>query len=136
MFILDYNKLYTRVIAEHHDSISAGHLGRDETYSLLYRNFTWPRAYKDIQRYVRNCHTCSRTKASRQGGKGTLLQNPVPADAWRDISVDFVIDLPPDKSSKHKNVMTVTDRFSKMKLLIPCGDVDARACADLFLTYV
>jgi hypothetical protein len=45
-------------IRECHDSPIAGHPGRAKTYDLLSRSRTWNGMRKDVDHYVRNCHTC------------------------------------------------------------------------------
>jgi hypothetical protein len=54
--------LRTRIISEVHDSLSAGHPGREITYKMIARDFFWPGMLDSIRRYVRNCDVCGRTK--------------------------------------------------------------------------
>jgi hypothetical protein len=58
----------------------------------------------------------------------------VPSKRWRDISVDFVVELP--ESNGCTVIMVVVDRLSKMRHLIPCSEITAPAVARLFLWYV
>ena len=51
------------VMAEHHNTPFAGHLGRDKTIERVQRNFWWPRLTADIAAYVRTCPTCQQTKS-------------------------------------------------------------------------
>jgi hypothetical protein len=49
-------------IRECHDSPIAGHPERAKTYDLLSRNHSWSSMRKDVDQYVRNCHTCQQSK--------------------------------------------------------------------------
>jgi hypothetical protein len=94
---------------------------------------------KDVAQYVRNCHTCRRTKASREGSNGTLKPLPIPEHRWEDVSVDFVVDLPASKNLWGvlcKNIMVVVDRLSKERHYIGCNDMSAKAVAGLYYHYV
>eukprot|EP00117_Sycon_ciliatum_P021717 scpid58990/ scgid18952/ Retrotransposable element Tf2 155 kDa protein type 1 len=53
-----------------HDSLSAGHPGRDRTYARLARRYYWPRMGRFVARYVKACRTCQRTKGDRFETKG------------------------------------------------------------------
>ena len=53
------------VIREVHNQIAIGHPGYQITVSLITRNYYWSRLKKMVQRYMQNCHSCKRTKASR-----------------------------------------------------------------------
>ena len=87
-----------------------------------------------VRRYVKSWHTCSRSKASREKYNGLLKPLPVPERRWRDISVDFIVELP--ESQDYTNIMVVVDRLSKMKHFIPCNKIDAPTVAKLFLHYI
>ena len=65
-YILEHALLQTCLIRECHDRITSGHPGGAITYLFFSRSYWWPRAYADIKRYVRNCHTCSRNKPSKK----------------------------------------------------------------------
>ena len=44
-----------RLLKEHHDAVSAGHLGRARTYSRLARLYFWPGMSIDEKRFMRSC---------------------------------------------------------------------------------
>jgi hypothetical protein len=47
---------------------------------------------------------------------GLLKPLPVPDQRWKDISINFVVDLPISKG--YTNIIVVVDRLSKMRYLI------------------
>ena len=62
---------------------------------------------RDVERYVRNCHPCRRSKASRQSSFGVPKPDPVPDTPWQDLSMDFVVGLPESKG--HDAIWVVAD---------------------------
>lgn len=135
LYIPNYEQLKLRLMQSHHDAPSAGHPGRAKTLELLTRKFHWPRMYKDVDRYVRNCHTCQRSRTARHAPYGILRPLPIPDRGWRDVSMDFVTGLP---WSKGRNaIFVVVCRLTKMKHLIPCRDtITAEQLARLYVKYV
>lgn len=130
-WVPDSEPLRTKVIQETHDSIMTGHPGREATATILSRQFFWPNMYRDIRRFVRNCNICNRIKAWRERQQGFLKPLPVPDRIWREISMDFVTDLP--SSDGYTNLFVITDRLSKGVILEPMVEITADAVAGVFL---
>src|SRR5947207_10428663 len=65
LWIPEHENLRTKVIREAHDQPSAGHQGQNRTLDLLRRSYSWPKISDDVDRYIRNCHICKRSKAPR-----------------------------------------------------------------------
>jgi hypothetical protein len=53
---------------------------------------------------------------------------------WRDISIDFIIDLP--SSNGFTNIIVVVDRLIKMRHMIPIKLINAILVAECFVKYV
>jgi hypothetical protein len=53
---------------------------------------------------------------------------------WRDISIDFIVDLP--SSNGFTNIIVVVDRLMKMQYIIPIESIDAISVAKCFVKYV
>ena len=104
LYIPDHEPLKLGLIQNHHDAPTAGHPGRAKTLELLTRSYYWPKMYRDVDRYLKNCHTCQRARTSRHAPYGILRPLPVPEKAWQDVSMDFVTGLP---WSKGKNAILV-----------------------------
>ena len=135
LYVPDWHELKMRLCKEYHDSPVAGHPGRSKTFSLMARDYYWPRYHQFIARYVQHCHTCSRSKASHHAKYGVLKPFPVPQQRWKDISMDFVTGLP--ESSDKNAVLSVVCRLTKMKHFIPCRETtDAKALARLYVEHV
>ena len=102
-----------------------GHLGEAKTSELLRRYYWWKSCYKDVLSYVRQCHTCQASKHSTQQPAGKLQPLPIDNRPWETITMDFIEELPETKN-KHKGILTVVDKFSKLCHFIALPDcVDA-----------
>jgi hypothetical protein len=134
LVIPKHDELIIKILRVAHDSPAGGHPGRGKTLDIIQREYYWPGMFDSIRRYVNCCHTCHRSKASREKYHGLLKSLPVPERRWQDISVDFVVDLP--ESEGYKNIMVVVDRLSKYRYLIPCKSMEAPEVARLFFRHV
>ena len=72
LYVPEYEPLRLHLMREHYDPPAAGHPGRAKTLELLRRKYHWPRMRDDIMRYIRNCHTCQRSRTSRHAPYGVL----------------------------------------------------------------
>ena len=61
---------------------------------------------------------------------------PVPARIWSDISMDFIIKLPPTKPNGATNLLVITDLLSKGVTLVPMVEITAGATAQAVVDYV
>lgn len=135
MVIPNNRALRGRVIAAHHDSISAGHPGASKTQDLVSRSYWWPSMHKEIREYVKGCHTCQTTKIDRQKRAAPLHPNPVPDRNWQYISVDMITHLP--ESQGHNSILVVVDMKSKDYIAVPCSDeLSSEGWANLFVKHV
>ncbi|ETN72937.1 hypothetical protein NECAME_18601, partial [Necator americanus] len=135
VYVPAYSPLILRLLQLNHDSPAAGHPGRSKTIELLQRQYYWPNMRKDVERYIRNCHACQRSRTSRHAPYGILRPLPIPHRAWEDISMDFVVGLPWSKQCNA--ILVVTCRLTKMRHLIPCRDTTtAKDLAQLYIDNV
>ena len=72
IFVPDHTPLQLQLLQDHHDPPTMGHPGRVKTLELLARKYYWPSMRKDVDRFVRNCHVCHRTKSTRHAPYGAL----------------------------------------------------------------
>lgn len=134
-YVPDHDPLRLHLLQTHHDSPATGHPGRAKMFELLARSYYWPGMRKSVERYIRNCHTCKRSKTTHHAPYGVLRPLPVPHRPWTDLAMDFVTGLP--ESNGFDAIMVIIDRLTKMRHLIPCNTtVNAREVADIFTTNV
>ncbi|KAK1618698.1 hypothetical protein QYE76_024215 [Lolium multiflorum] len=119
------------LLQESHAGGLMGHFGREKTLLMLADHFYWPKMRRDVDRYVRRCITCNKSK-SKLKPHGLYTPLPAPTTPWEDISMDFVLGLPRTKRG-HDSIFVVVDRFSKMSHFIACHKSDdASHIANLF----
>ena len=133
-YVPNSNKLRLRLVQLAHDSVAGGHPGRTKCYELVSRAYWWPNIYATIQRFVRNCHTCRRSKPSRQRTQGWLRPLPPPQRRWRDISMDYVGPLPPCTfmGITYRYILVFVDRLTKMRHLVPTTSMEVDEACDVF----
>ena len=88
----DDNLLTTELIKSYHEPPAAGHQGAAATYAVLARDFFLHGMLQQVKKFVRKCHTCSRSKPSREAAQGLLRPLPIARECWRHIAMDFVVD--------------------------------------------
>ena len=137
-YVPNSDKLRLRIIQLAHDSVAGGHPGRAKSYELVSRAYWWPNIYKYVQRFVRNCHVCTRSKPSRQRTQGWLRPLPVPERRWRDVSMDYVGPLPPSTfmGITYRYVLAFVDRLSKMRHLVPTTSMEVEEATNCFYAHV
>lgn len=133
-WVPNLEELRTKLIQRTHDSVMAGHPGREVLSAVLSRQFFWPGMLADIRRFVRNCDSCRSNKAWRERKQGFLKPLPVPTRLWKEVSVDFIVGLP--KSLGCTNIMVVTDRLGKGVIFEPMKTITAEALAEAFVRRV
>jgi len=123
------------ILRTRHDSLSAGHPGIRKTYHLVAKDFNWPGLRKYVEKYVKSCDVCQRSKSARHKPYGLLNPLPVPHAPWTDVTMDFIVKLPPSKG--FDSILVVVCRRTKMAHFIPCQEkINASQTADLFMKNV
>lgn len=79
--------------------------------------FAWKGLKQTVVDFVQQCAICQHAKHLNSHSPGLLQPLPVPAGAWRDISMDFIEGLP--KSEGFTVILVVVDRFTKFAHFIP-----------------
>jgi hypothetical protein len=82
------------IFDEAHMSKFSIHPGSTKMYQDLKQNFWWSNMKVDIAKYVAD--TCHRMKASHLKSAGVLQPLSIPMWKWDDISMDFIVGLPPN----------------------------------------
>jgi hypothetical protein len=73
---------------------------------------------REISKYVSECDTCQRIKASHLKVAGTLQPLPIPSWKWEDLSMDFIVGLP-NTSRHHDSIWVIVDRLTKTAHFLP-----------------
>jgi hypothetical protein len=86
--------LWKEILDEAQLSKFSIHPGSSKMYQDLKGHFWWSNMKVDIAKYISECDTCSRVKASHLTTAGTLQPFPIPSWKWDGISMDFIVGLP------------------------------------------
>jgi hypothetical protein len=88
------------------------HPGSTKIYQDLKENLWWSNMKIDIAKYVSECDTCHRMKASHLKSAGVLQPLSIPTWKWDDISMDFIVGLPLT-ARKKDSIWVIVDRLMK-----------------------
>ena len=111
-------ELQKQILEEAHLSRYSIHPGSNKMYQDLRQRFWWNRMKREIAKYVYECDTCRRVKASHLRSAGPLQPLSIPSWKWEDISMDFIVGLP--KTSKgHDSIWVIVDCLTKSAHFLP-----------------
>jgi hypothetical protein len=100
------------IFDEAHMSKFSIHPGSTKMYQDLKQNFWWSNMKVDIAKYVAECNTCHRMKASHLKSAGVLQTLSIPMCKWDEISMDFIVGLPLT-ARKKDSIWVIVDRLTK-----------------------
>ncbi|CAA0814232.1 Unknown protein [Striga hermonthica] len=105
------SQLKNRILFEYHSTPLAGHAGVTRTLARVAANFYWDGLRRDVVLFVKNCSICQQVKSSNQPPAGLIQPLPIPEQVWEDVTMDFIVGLPP--SDGKTVIMVVVDRLTK-----------------------
>ncbi len=130
--------LQMNLIREIHDQPSINHSEILRTVKIIKRNYYWSSMRKTIDRYIRNCYVCQRSKTSRNKSNDLLQPLSISEQRWQDIAMNFIIDL--SDSYDYNAILTVICRLSKERHYISCitddEDITAEKTAEMLIQWV
>ncbi|PIK45563.1 putative transposon Ty3-I Gag-Pol polyprotein [Apostichopus japonicus] len=94
-----------------------GHQGIGRTLSILKARCFWPGQDKDVARYIKNCFTCTVTKAPTPKVR-TPRRHLLAFRPFELVAIDF-LKLDVGKGG-YEDVLVITDAFTKFAQAIPC----------------
>jgi hypothetical protein len=98
-------KLRKKILDEAHLLKFSMHPGSNKMYHDLRSLYGWTRMKREIAKYISECDTCQRIKASHLKVAGPLQPLPIPSWKWEDICMDFIVGLP--NTSRHHDSIWV-----------------------------
>jgi hypothetical protein len=111
-------ELRKKRLDEAHLSKFSMHPGSNKMYHDLRTLYWWTRMKREISKYVSECDTCQRIKASHLKAAGPLQPLPIPSWKWEDICMDFIVGLP-NTSRHHDSIWVIVDRLTKTAHFLP-----------------
>ena len=104
-------KMRTKVCTLYHDSITAGHLGFEKTYSSICSKFYWPRMKSDIFDHCSSSTIYQKQKIANNHQKAALVS--IKAEKpWELVGIDVAGPLKPTKRG-NKYFIIIVDYLSK-----------------------
>jgi hypothetical protein len=103
---------------EAHLSKFSMHPRSNKMYHDLRPLYCWTRMTREIAKYVFECDTCQRIKASHLKMIGVLQPLPIPSWKWDDKSMNFIVGLP-NTSQHHDSIWVIVDRLTKIAHFLP-----------------
>lgn len=116
-------ELRASVLQSLHDDM--GHLGIDRTLDLVRTRFYWPRMATQVEQKVKTCDRCLRRKGPPE--KAARLVNITTTRPLELVCMDF-LSLEPD-SSNTRDILVITDHFTKFALALPTSNQKSRTVA-------
>ena len=107
MYVPKDRDLRMEIVHLHHDTPIPGHPGMEKTLELMQCSYTWPGMPALVKDYVSRCDCCARFKGCNQAPAGKLKPLDTPPGPWKEISADFITDLP--RSEGFDSILVVVD---------------------------
>ena len=102
-----------------------GHLGVDRTVDLVRARFYWPKLQNTIEEKIKTCERCVRRKSlCERAAPLVSIKTSRPLEL---VCMDY-LSLEPD-SSNTKDVLVITDHFTKYAVAVPTSNQRARTVA-------
>jgi hypothetical protein len=111
-------ELKVKILREAHESSYYIHLGGNKMYHDLKATYWWCGMKRDVAEYVALCDTCQRVKAEHQRPARLLQPLQVPAWKWKEIAMDFIVELPRTHLG-YDSIWVIVDRLTKVAHFIP-----------------
>jgi hypothetical protein len=111
-------ELRKKILDEAHLSKFSVHSGSNTMYHDLRSLYWWTRMKREIAKYISECDTCQRIKASHLKVAGPLQPLPIPSWKWEDICMYFFVGLP-NTSRHHDSIWVIVDRLTKTTHFLP-----------------
>jgi hypothetical protein len=129
-------ELRKHILDEAHLARYSIHPGSNKIYQYLKQRFWWTRIKREIAKYVSDCNTYRRVKASHLKPAGMLQPLNIPSRKWKDVSMDFIVGLP-NTSKGYDSIWVIVDRFTNIAHFLSVKtSYTARQYAQLYLARI
>jgi len=128
-------------VTDQHGLPGVGHPGVTKTMEVLSRDYYFPGMKKVVEKVVGECNECQKSKPSRHAPYGLLKPVPVPDRAWKSVSMDFIVKLPPSKEPAtgtiYDSIWVIIERLTKYAHFLPFReDITAEDMSYLLIRHI
>ena len=99
----------------HYDTF---HMGYHRTFNAIVEGLYIRRLAHHLKQYIAFCPQCRMNQTARHQPYGSMVAITSPPTPFHTICMDFIVALPASEPEHFNSILTVTDKFSKAKLLI------------------
>jgi hypothetical protein len=90
-------KLRDVLLKECHDGPLVNHGGAKRIITLFKKTYYWFNLKNNVEEYVKTCLICQQNQTFNKKQAGLLRPLPIPEGPWENVSMDFMVSLPPLK---------------------------------------
>jgi hypothetical protein len=112
LWVSEFDQLKLNIIKKIHDQSTSEHLNMRRTCKYLSKWYYWSQMRNSVERYIRNCHVCKKSKTSKNKYFDLLNLLLILDRSWTDIIMNFVIEL--FDSKEFNAILMIVDRLTKM----------------------
>lgn len=113
------------------------HMGYHRAYNAIAKGLYIKRLAHHLKQYIAFCPECRVNQTTRHAPYESMMPITSPPLPFHTICMDFILALPASSREGFNCILTVTDKFSKEKLLIPGReDMSAKDWATRLLDYL
>ena len=95
------------------------HMGYHRTFNAIVEGLYIRQLAHHLKQYIAFCLQCRVNQTARHQLYGSMVAITSPPTPFHTICTDFIVALPASGPEHFNSILTVTDKFSKAKLLIP-----------------
>lgn len=105
------------LISKHHDNPLIGYFRIKKSWEFVAQKYYWSILKANVKSYIKRYNICLILKVVRHKPYGDLQFLLIPIYWWKNLSINFVIDLPISSNWKRKTynlILVIIDRLMKM----------------------
>jgi hypothetical protein len=138
LWVFESNQLKLDIIREIHDQSSIKHFEMRRICAHINKWYYWFILRQSVERYVKNCHVCKRSKTTRDKYSELLNSLSISDRSWTNVIMNFVIELL--ESKDFNAILMIIDKLIKMHHYISClveeNEIIAKKTARLLINHV
>lgn len=106
------------LIGNHHNVPTSAHLGIQKTFKRITLSYYWPKMFRDVADFVRNCDTCLSHKVPNRTTPGLMGSPKQCCRPIQTLSIDLAGPFPVSKN-RFTHLFVVMCCFTKYVMLFP-----------------